>query len=201
MAKQIVIIRHGETEWNKTRRFQGQTDVPLNEEGRRQAADLAIALDALLPFDRIVSSDLVRAKETAEIMSRMYPTEIVADSGFREMDFGQWEGLTIQEIRGRWPDALEEWFSTGRLRVPGGETQEQLYNRVWERFLYWADQPDYTKLAVVCHGGSCGMILCGVLGRPPHEMSKYMPKNTSISQVAVLGPGVFSLEQMGDLLR
>ncbi|MDR0469551.1 MAG: histidine phosphatase family protein, partial [Peptococcaceae bacterium] len=175
MSKKIYIMRHGETDWNKARRFQGQTDIPLNEEGKRQAAALAAALKDVLPFDRIVTSDLVRAMETARIMSEGFQTPIQVDAGFREMDFGQWEGLGIKEIRARWPAELEEWFATGHLYVAGGETQEQLFDRVWGRFQYWADQPDYEKLAIVCHGGSCGTLFCGLLGKPPHEMSRYMP--------------------------
>jgi broad specificity phosphatase PhoE len=167
----------------------------------RQAAILASRLKDVLPFDRIVASDLARARQTAEIMSEGHQTPILTDEGFREMDFGQWEGLEIKEIRARWPDEIEEWFAGGRLHVVGGETQEQFFERVWVRFRHWADQPDYEKMAIVCHGGTCGTLFCGVLRRPPHELSKYMPRNTSISRVTVEGPGRYSIDELGDMMR
>ena len=200
MSRYIYIIRHGETDWNKVKRFQGQADIPLNEEGRSQAGELARLLADVLPFDRIVSSDLGRAIETATIMSRGFDTPILSDAGFREMDFGLWEGLDVEGIKERWPDELQEWFNTGRLDVEGGETQEQLYERVWGRFQHWADKADYEKMAIVCHGGSCGVLICALMGEPPMEMSRYIPKNTGISRVIVEGPGKYSLEQMADLL-
>ena len=198
---QIYIVRHGETDWNKYRKFQGQTDIPLNEEGRLQAEKLAEALKALLPFDRIVSSDLDRARETAAIMTRGFDTPIQADAGFREMDFGDWEGLDMKAIEERWPGQLNEWFSGGRLHVPNGETQELLFERAWRRFRHWADMGDYQKMAIVCHGGSSGVLICGVLGKQPHEMGGYMLKNTGICQVAVEGPGAYRIENLGELLR
>ena len=200
MPRFIYIIRHGETDWNKNRRFQGQTDIPLNEEGRRQAGELARVLADIQPFDRIVSSDLGRAKETASIMSRGFGTPIHDDAGFREMDFGLWEGLDIEAIGERWPDELRNWYESGKLIVEGGETQEQLFERLWGCFRYWADKTDYQKMAIVCHGGSCGILNCGLLGRPPWEMSQYIPINTGISRVRVDGPGKYSLEQMADRL-
>ena len=201
MTRKIYIIRHGETDWNRERRFQGQTDIPLNDRGREQAVALAKQFGDLLPFDRIVTSDLGRARETAEIMSRGYDTPIFSDAGFREMNFGKWEGLDTKAIRERWPVELEEWFFSGRLDVEGGESQEQLFERVWGSFRHWADKTDYEKMAIVCHGGSCGVLFCGVLGEEPQQMSKYMPKNTGISIVLVEGPGEYALEQMSEMLH
>lgn len=180
MEKRIYIIRHGETDWNRLRKFQGQSDIPLNENGRRQAEELAEKLKDVLPFDRIVASNLGRAVETAAILSRGYPTPILTDAGFREMDFGEWEGLDEETIERRWPGALQSWFDTGMLSIDSGETQEQLYDRVWRSFRHWADKPDYQKMAIVSHGGSGSALLCAVLGKPSKEMKRYMLKNAGI---------------------
>lgn len=194
MSRTIYIIRHGETDWNRQKRFQGHTNIALNEEGRLQAVRLAMKLKDVLPFDRLVASDLIRARETAEILNRGYNTPIEVDEGFREMNFGRWEGLNINAIQERWPDELQEWFSSGQLAVPGGESQEALYQRVWQRFQYWADLEDYRKMAIVCHGAVCGVLICGVLGRPHQEMQQYMLKNTGMYVVTAESRGNYKLQ-------
>ncbi|MCL1804448.1 MAG: histidine phosphatase family protein [Clostridiales bacterium] len=197
----IYIVRHGETDWNKFRKYQGQTDVPMNEAGRSQAAALAEKLRGVLPFDRVVASDLSRAVETARIICGGFDIPIHTDKGFREIDFGQWEGLDMKAIEERWPGRLQEWFTNGRLNVPGGETEEQLFERVWGSFRHWADMTDYQKMAIVCHGGTSGVLISSVKGRPLHEMSRYMLKNMGVCVVAVEGPGRYAIEEMGELLR
>ncbi len=194
MSQTIYIIRHGETDWNRQKRFQGHTDIALNDEGRLQAVRLAMKLADVLPFDRLVASDLLRARETAEILNRGYNTPIAVDEGLREMNFGQWEGLNITAIQERWPDELQEWYTSGQLAVPGGESQEELFQRVWQRFQYWADQEDYQKMGIVCHGAVCGVLICGVLDRPHCEMQKYMLANTGMYVVTVEGGGKYKLK-------
>ncbi len=193
MSQTIYIIRHGETDWNRQKRFQGHTDIALNDEGRLQAVRLAMKLADVLPFDRLVASDLLRARETAEILNRGYNTPIAVDEELREMNFGQWEGLNITAIQERWPDELQEWYTSGQLTVPGGESQEELFQRVWQRFRYWADQEDYHKMGIVCHGAVCGVLICGVLDRPHCEMQKYMLANTGMYVVTVEERGKYKL--------
>jgi alpha-ribazole phosphatase len=194
MPRKIYLIRHGETDWNRNGRFQGQSDIALNDAGRSQAAQLSLRLAEALPFDRLVASDLRRARETAEILHRGYDVPIVTDEGLREMNFGRWEGLDFKAIQEQWPLELQDWVASGRLAVPDGENEEQLYQRVWKCFQYWADKPDYRKMAMVFHGGACGALLCGILGRPPQEMRHHMPANTGIHLISVEGPGQYSLE-------
>jgi broad specificity phosphatase PhoE len=197
----VFIVRHGETDWNKQRKFQGQTDVPLNHDGRMQAEKLAGKIKEYMPFDLVVASDLNRAIETAEIMTAGYGTPILTDKAFREMDFGEWEGLDMKTIEERWPGKLNDWFSNGILNVSGGETQEQFFERVWKGFRYWADKQDYKKMAIVCHGGTSGALICKVMDREINEMSKYMLKNTGVSIIGVEAPGNYNLHEMGELLR
>jgi probable phosphoglycerate mutase len=125
---ELIVVRHGRTAWNAQRRFQGHSDVPLDEEGRAQARALASRLRDER-FDYAVCSDLARARETAEIILAGRDTQPVADAGWREMRFGGWEGLTWPEITAGYPEAdLEKELP---FQIPqGGESFEELCVRV-----------------------------------------------------------------------
>jgi len=103
--RQVVLWRHGRTEWNVAGRVQGQSDVPLDDIGREQARDAASRLATLRPH-RIVSSDLVRASETAEILAELTSQEVELDIRLREMDFGAREGLTWRQAWDTFPDGM-----------------------------------------------------------------------------------------------
>ena len=107
--KTLYIIRHGETEWNKIGRYQGITDVPLNDNGIAQAKACANALKDV-HFDRILSSDLSRALVTAETIRGNRNVDITVDSRLREIDFGDWEKLLFSEIEERWPGLIDQIF-------------------------------------------------------------------------------------------
>lgn len=109
----IVLVRHGETDWNRERRLQGQLDVPLNAQGREQAAQLGRAL-AREPFDAIYASDLSRARETAQALAGEVGKAVRDDTGLRERCYGGFEGLTYAEVAERHPAEFEAWQS----RVP-----------------------------------------------------------------------------------
>lgn len=125
---ELIVVRHGRTAWNAQRRFQGHTDVPLDEEGRAQARALAFLLRDER-FDYVVCSDLARARETAEIILAGRDASPVGDAGWREMRFGAWEGLTWPEITARYPEPkLEKKMP---FRIPqGGESFDELCVRV-----------------------------------------------------------------------
>ena len=197
--RKIYIVRHGETDWNKNRLFQGHADVALNETGRGQAEALARALAQELPFDRIVTSDLCRAKETADILNRGYDTPIFSDPGLREMNFGYWEGLGMKEIRSRWPKEAAEWLGgLDVVTIPGGEGAGQLFARAWQSFCDWAFKEDYQKMAIVIHGGTSGALICGILGKSIAEMAKYIPVNTGFYLVYLDAAGNFIPAKEGD---
>jgi broad specificity phosphatase PhoE len=126
----LLIVRHGESEWNALGRWQGQADPELSVRGEEQAVRAARAL-AGTPISRVVSSDLSRARRTAGIIAeRLGVTAISVEQGLREVDVGEWSGLTRPEIEARWPKLLAAW-SEGRLEsTPGGETLSALRDRV-----------------------------------------------------------------------
>ena len=148
----ILLVRHAESAWNAAGRWQGWADPSLSVEGRRQAARAAQRL-ATSP-DIVVSSDLTRARQTAETLAGaadVRPPRI--DRDLREYDVGEWTGLTRAEIERRWPGAIERWEAGHLHEATGGEAAEAFVERV-ERALRRVGElaPDGTAL-VVSHGG------------------------------------------------
>jgi probable phosphoglycerate mutase len=144
----LLLVRHGETDWNAAGRLQGQTDAPLNEHGRRQAATVAgrLAGDGVAA---VYTSDLVRAKETAEIIGATLRLGVVVDPDLRERDWGSWEGLTAAE----------------RERVEFvGEPQEAHRERVLRAMHRIAERHPAQRVVVVTHGGSMRRVQAAILG-------------------------------------
>ncbi|MGO9500216.1 MAG: histidine phosphatase family protein [Streptosporangiaceae bacterium] len=154
----LVLWRHGQTAFNAERRFQGQTDVPLNAEGRKQARQAARHLAAMKP-DAIFSSDLSRASATAAALARLTGLPVQLEKDLRERSGGLWEGLTDSEIREQYPDAYGQWVP------PGGESDEVVADRASEALGRIADSMDGGSLAVVVsHGGALSMGMSRLLG-------------------------------------
>ena len=164
----LILVRHGETEWNRSLRYQGHSDIRLNDNGIKQAARVRDRL-AGERIDAIYSSDLSRAYETARsIASRHGMVEIRQSPLLREMDFGQAEGMTFDEIKERYPwiaGDLQAWRTrSAESHIPNGESIAQLGARVAQ----FAEElkrhkPEETVL-VVAHGGSLQVLICLLLG-------------------------------------
>lgn len=119
---QLLLIRHGETDWNREMRFQGQLDVPLNTTGLEQAARLAERL-ATETVDAIVCSDLLRARQTAEACAQRLDLPVATEPGLREQSFGTLEGLRAAEVQREHPEVWEAWSRhDAEYAVPGGES-------------------------------------------------------------------------------
>lgn len=148
---ELLLVRHGETDWNREHRVQGHSDVPLNATGRAQARALAEEL-ADTALVGIYSSDLVRARATAEAVAAARPLEVVLDPGLREKNFGSWEGLTDAEIAHRFPDAV-------RGRWGDGESTEAVSERALAALDRIRAAHDAGSVLVVTHGGTLRTIL------------------------------------------
>jgi glucosyl-3-phosphoglycerate phosphatase len=156
----LVLWRHGQTDFNAQRRFQGQTDIPLNAVGLRQAERAAPFLAALGP-DALFSSDLSRASGTAQVLAQLTGRPVQFDKDLRERSGGSWEGLTDTEIRERYPEAFAHWMP------PDGESSAAVGDRASAALLRIADDlPDGSLAVVVGHGGNLGMGLARLLGIP-----------------------------------
>lgn len=150
-------MRHGRTEWNASRRFQGQSDIPLSIEGRAQAAATAAAL-ASDPIDGIVSSDLSRAFETARAIAESHRLEVEPTPHLREFKFGEWEGLTWDEIVARYPLAADTAFSSVRAYAPpGGERFGDVRARVGDLLDEVAGREG--RIVLVTHAGALHALL------------------------------------------
>ncbi|MEV6152249.1 histidine phosphatase family protein [Nonomuraea sp. NPDC052129] len=160
MSKRIVCLRHGQTLWNVEHRFQGHSDIPLDETGVAQAARAASLLASLRPTV-IVSSDLQRANDTALALGRIVGLEVSVDKDLRERGGGQWEGLTRDEIAARWPEEYVAW------EAPDGEPVADVAGRVAAAMRRWADRLDDDGLLVVAsHGAALRLGICELLGLP-----------------------------------
>lgn len=151
--RHLLLLRHGQSVWNAEGRWQGQADPPLSELGESQAMEAAGRL-ADVGFAGVVASDLVRARRTAEIMAgRLGLSDVRLDPGLREIDVGDWTGLTRDEIHARWPGMLAAWSDGRALSTPGGETRTHLAERAQATLgrLAAAASPG-DRLLVVSHG-------------------------------------------------
>lgn len=159
---ELLIVRHGETTWNAELRFQGHADQPLNETGRAQARALADELSDVRA-DAIYSSDLVRARETAEILSRRLGLPVTVLHELREIDVGDWEGLTREEIEARFPEAYLAWRS-GKTGWSGGESYDELTARVVPALERIALAHPNGRVVVVGHGGTIRAVRARISG-------------------------------------
>jgi probable phosphoglycerate mutase len=159
----MLLARHGETEWNRVGRWQGHADQPLNETGRRQAAELAAALtgDGVAA---VYSSDLRRASETARVVGDVLGLPVTEDPALREIDVGSWSGLTRDEVRERYPDGFERWL--GGEIGHDGESREQLTDRVVGAVERIAAAHDEETVLVVTHGGAIRALRRHAAGDP-----------------------------------
>jgi broad specificity phosphatase PhoE len=153
---EFLLVRHGETDWNVERRFQGHADPALNEVGREQARALADQL-ADAGLDAIYTSDLARARETADIVGARTSVPVVALAELREIDVGDWEGLTWPEIEERFPDGVQRWHEQGQGWT-AGESYDELERRVVRALQSIANEHPSARLLVVGHGGTVRVV-------------------------------------------
>ena len=169
-AAQLIVWRHGRTEWNATGRFQGQADVPLDDRGRAQARKAAVVLAELQPA-RIISSDLARARETAETLAALTGLPVRTDPRLREIHVGTWEGLTADQVVAVDPELAHRYFQGEDIRRSAtGETVAETSARVAESLLEAAaDAPDGSTVVVVMHGLAARVGACRLVGFPPES--------------------------------
>ncbi len=184
---ELIVIRHGETDWNRQQRFQGQIDVPLNAQGQAQAAALAArrAADAALQADLFVSSDLQRARQTAAPLGTAWQREPQLLAGLREQAFGEWEGLDGPTIRERWPEFWPRWLEhRADESAPGGETPRQFHTRVLAAVqgLVEAAGPG-RRVVIVTHGGVLDMLWRTARGEPLDGLRRCEIPNTGINRL------------------
>lgn len=161
----LVVWRHGLTEWNAVNRVQGQHDAPLSALGLEQAAAAAARLADLRP-DAIVASDLRRAADTAAALAAVTGLPVATDPRLRERFFGEWQGLTLAEVRRRWPVEVDRWRAGDPSPGCGIEHLDELAKRAAEALREAAGRSQDGTVVVVTHGGAARMGCAELLGWP-----------------------------------
>ena len=182
---ELILIRHGETDFNRAGRFQGWIDAPLNDHGWRQAGRLAGQL-AHERIDALHCSDLLRARQTAAPAATALGLPVQADARLREQRFGVLEGLTFTEARERQPAALATWARHLADRAPaGGESVRAFHDRVVAAVRDIAARHAGGRIAVVTHGGVLDMVWRAAQGLPLDGPRDCLIPNTGLNRVAI----------------
>lgn len=177
---ELLLIRHGETDWNRALRFQGQIDVPLNAIGLAQAQRLRDRLHQVLPdwqSDaraplRVISSDLLRARQTAEPLARVLGCDLQVEPGLREQCFGIFEGLDVAQIKAEHAPHWQRWLAfDADHALPGAESTRHFHQRVIDALARLAERHAGERIVVVTHGGVLDMVW-----RHAHQHSLHGPR-------------------------
>lgn len=179
----FTLVRHGETDWNLQGMLQGHADPPLNDTGRRQAALVAARL-APLAFAACYASDLRRARETAEVILAERGGSVLHTSRLlRERGLGNWEGLTLSQVRERWPQQYQLWVQDRNTAPPGGERLEEMAQRATCYLRTLVQVHAGESILVVCHGGPIKALVCEALGVAIASSGQMWTGNCSITRV------------------
>ncbi len=160
----FILIRHGQTQWNRFERFRGRVDIDLDETGLRQAE---AAADKITRWEvkAIYSSPLKRSMTTAQIIAKRLGLTVQPLEGINDMDFGIWQALSIAEARGKYPELFDLWrYHPERLKIPEGETLDEVRSRVVACVDEVAAKHDEETIALVSHRVVCKVLLCHLLG-------------------------------------
>jgi ribonuclease H / adenosylcobalamin/alpha-ribazole phosphatase len=193
-----VLLRHGDTRLSPEHRFSGLRDVPLSADGTRQAQAAACRLATGPPIDAVVSSPLKRAVGTAAIVARELALTAVIDDDLRETDFGEWEGLTLEEIQQRWPAAAAVWRGDPEQAPPGGESfaaTAHRVNRACDRLL--RSHGGQTVL-VVSHVTPIKILLCRALGVSLGTVYRLYLGSACINEIQWHGRGFAAVHRVND---
>ena len=193
----LILIRHGETEWNETKRFQGVSDIPLSARGMAQAQALARSLGNER-LAAIYTSPLIRARQTAACLCRQHSCPLVVLEELKELNQGRLEGLTGEDLRRDFPDFFSDWLKEpGETVLPGGESLRDLQRRVWTTIEGVVRKHPEETVAVVAHSFVILTILCQALDLPLQAFRRFRqdPASKNILEFSERG---FSLRCLND---
>jgi broad specificity phosphatase PhoE len=170
MATRLLLVRHGQTEWNREERFRGRADVPLNDTGLAQAAAVGRRVAAEWKPVAVYASPLSRAMQTGAAIAEPFGLAVEPLPGLIDIDYGQWQGLSPDEVKARWPELLDDWYhKPHRAYIPGGEMLADLDVRGMAAVRQLAAQHAGQAIALVGHTVINRVILLGVLGLGLHR--------------------------------
>jgi probable phosphoglycerate mutase len=192
-----ALLRHGQTPMSVQKRYSGRTDAPLTEVGVQQAAAAAKRL-ASAGLGVIVTSPLLRTVQTAQAVAAVTGAAVVTDDGFRETDFGAWEGLTFAEVRERWPAEISAWLADPDVAPPGGESFTDVSARVTEALdRVLAARAGQTVL-IVSHVTPIKMLVAAALLAPPAALYRMHLDVAALSEIDWYADGPAVLRSFND---
>ena len=164
MSTNILLVRHGETAWNRGQIFRGVHDVPLNDNGRAQARLLGAAA-AWRTIDAAYTSPLSRAVETGQLMLEPHGVEAIVHEGLTDFNYGDWTGIEDAAVAEKWPKERAQWGSAPHtLRVPGGDTLQDVYDKAFACLEEVAQKHDGQTIALFAHRVVNKLLVLAVLG-------------------------------------
>lgn len=194
----FILVRHGQTEWNRVERFRGRADVPLNETGLSQAAATGRRIAAEWQPAAVYSSPLSRALVTAQAIAAPFALSILSHNGLIDIHYGDWQGLTPDEARARWPELVRAWYTAPEtVQIPAGESLASLRRRAMDAISELAVRHAGQTLALVSHTVVNRMILLGVLGLGNDRFWRLRQDNCAINVFESDGDD-FNLVSMND---
>ncbi|MEA5605355.1 histidine phosphatase family protein [Nostoc sp. UHCC 0252] len=183
----LLLVRHGETDWNRQTRFQGQIDIPLNDNGRKQSQKAGEFLQEVA-IDFAVSSTMLRPKETAEIILKQHPNvKLDLQDGLREISHGLWEGKLETEIEQEFPGELQRWrLVPAQVQMPEGENLQEVWERsvaAWQSIVEAALTNQFKTVLVVAHDATNKTLLCHILGLSLENFWNFRQGNGAVSVI------------------
>lgn len=199
MASRLILVRHGETDFNAECRFLGSIDKPLSARGEEQIAFLRRRM-AEVPMDRIYTSPFTRARQTAQAMRAGRGIDICDDDGLREICCGEWEGLNGQQVEERWPGMLSVWNGQPEaLRMPGGDTFAEVSERIGEAFRRLAGRHRGETVGIASHMICIELLLMRLTDAPLNDIWRQKQlDNTSVSVIDIDDNGNTHIISWGD---
>lgn len=197
-ATRFILVRHGQTEWNRIERFRGRVDVPLNETGLAQAAATGQRIAAGWQPAAVYASPLSRAVVTAQVIAAHFDLPVLPLDGLIDIDYGDWQGLTPAEARSRWPDLVDAWYATPEtVQIPRGESLDALRERATVAIDRLVDRHAGQTLVLVSHTVVNRVILLTVLRLRNERFWRLRQDNCAINVFEADG-GDFTLVSMND---
>jgi len=194
----IILVRHGQTEWNRVERFRGRADVPLNETGLAQAEATGRRVADTWQPAAVYTSPLSRSLKTAEAIAKRCDLPVQIHSGLIDIDYGEWQGLTPDEARQRWPEQGEAWYNQPHLaRIPGGETLDEVRFRLMQTLKELVERHPSETIVLVGHTVINRVMLLGILGLG-NERFWRIKQDTCAINVFEAQEGEFTLACLND---
>ena len=188
----IIVVRHGQTKWNLGQVFRGTADVPLNETGKKQAGGLAKALRDY-KISTVYSSPLSRATETAEAVAKKHGLEIKISSLLLDINYGQWQGVSHQEVEKKWPEIYKLWYQAPhKVKFPEGESLDDVRKKVKKFLEKIVSEHQGETIAAASHRVAIKILLCAALGIDNSHFWQ-LKQNTASFSILEYEKGVFSL--------